>query len=177
MAPSTDTTTVPDAAAFDADAYAGFIGQLELDEIWLASSRVENHVGTRQPIQPDIGIEARARWTARPTGFRAEQVYTVTVRGDRAPALEIDVTFGLSYTSRQPMTDDLFAVFAEANLPLNTWPYLREYVASVFGRVGWLPFTLPTLKRGVPPTETDDEPAPPTPPKRPRKRKAADKAT
>lgn len=162
--------------SFDAEAYATFIGQIELEAIWLVSSRITNYVGTRQPIQAELIIESRPQWNPRPTGFDVELTYTVAVRGEQAAALEIEAAYGLSYASRQPMTDEMFAMFAEANLPLNAWPYLREYVASVFGRVGWLPFTLPALKRGVPPTETDDEPAHPTPPKRPRKRKAADKA-
>jgi hypothetical protein len=49
------------------------------------------------------------------------------------------------------MTERIFAVFQTANLPVNIWPYLRELVASITGRMGWLPITLPTLKRGVPP--------------------------
>jgi hypothetical protein len=154
---------------FDAADYAAFIGQIELVGVWLASSRIVNHVGAHQPIQAEVAVDSRADWETRPAGFEAEHAYRVVVNGERGPALEIDAAFRLAFSSIRPMTADLFQVFGEANLPLNTWPYLREYVASVFGRVGWVPFTLPTLKRGVAPSVPDDAPLA----KKPRRARAA----
>ncbi|MBL0171693.1 MAG: hypothetical protein IPP90_13395 [Gemmatimonadaceae bacterium] len=44
------------------------------------------------------------------------------------------------------MTDAIFAEFERVNLPLNTWPYFREFLQSTLVRAGWPPFVLPAFK-------------------------------
>ncbi|MHB8576340.1 MAG: hypothetical protein ACYDCQ_13525 [Dehalococcoidia bacterium] len=65
------------------------------------------------------------------------------------PLAEINAVFALDFTSPLPMTNTIFPIFSENNLPVNTWPYLREFVSTTLGRMNWTPFTLPALKRGV----------------------------
>ena len=47
------------------------------------------------------------------------------------------------------MSEELFTVFQEVNLPVNTWPYLRSFLADGLGRMGWPPMTLPAFKTGI----------------------------
>lgn len=47
------------------------------------------------------------------------------------------------------MTEEIFSIFREVNLPVNTWPYLREFLASTFGRFGWEPIIIPAYKVGA----------------------------
>ena len=58
----------------------------------------------------------------------------------------------------EPMTEGIFAVFQDVNLPVNTWPYLREFLAATTGRMNWITFTLPALKRGAGPGGDADRP-------------------
>jgi hypothetical protein len=63
--------------------------------------------------------------------------------GVAAEALvRVRATVEVSYTLESAMTDDLFEVFSQRNLPLNTWPYLREFVQSALSRAGWPVYTL-----------------------------------
>ncbi|MBN2053445.1 hypothetical protein JW905_00900 [bacterium] len=39
--------------------------------------------------------------------------------------------------------DSVWDVFSALNIPLNAWPYLREYVQNVTQRLGIPPLTLP----------------------------------
>jgi len=68
---------------------------------------------------------------------------------DQSLLAEIDVTFGLRFTSKEPMSDEIFAIFRDTNVPVNIWPYLREYLASTAGRMNWTVLTLPVLKVAV----------------------------
>ncbi|HEY7031323.1 MAG TPA: hypothetical protein VH482_08360 [Thermomicrobiales bacterium] len=149
-------TAPPEPSPFErgdltAEEYAGFIGQIELREIWLRSAQVANHHGPAAPERVAIGVDSTASCEALPGGFRAVHTYRLRADSGETPGLEIEVSFALDFDSKQPMTDPIFEVFAEYNLPVNSWPYLREYVATTVGRMGWLPFTLPALKRGTRP--------------------------
>ncbi len=119
------------------EAYAVFIAQIELHHVWLIATRVENQVGPEGPRDAvDVRITSEPHWLDRDGGFDATQRYEVQfVTGDASVA-RVDVTFGVRFTSGQPMTEDIFHVFHAVNLPLNTWPYLREFVSTTTGRMG-----------------------------------------
>jgi hypothetical protein len=158
----------------DRNAYAVFISQLELHSIWVESANVANFHGPTLPDGLSIIVDGGNRWESLPDGFRAFQHYRIRLNNQEEKLLaEIQVTFGADYESELPMSDELFATFGDVNLPLNTWPYLREYAASTVGRLGWLPITLPTLKAGtnaVQPTAT-----PAAPPPKPKRKRASSK--
>lgn len=73
----------------------------------------------------------------------------------------IDSVFQLWYEVDEPETvnDDELAAFAEINAVHTAWPYLRELVHSVTGRMGLQPMTVPLLKiRREEPPEPDGQP-------------------
>lgn len=152
-----------------AEEYAAFIGQIELEQIWLRSARIDNRAGATIPDRATIGIEGTADWAATASGFRATQHYQVRVRAADLTLAEIDLAFSLNFASAAPMTEVIFAAFAEINLPVNAWPYLREFLATTMGRMGWTAVTLPTYKVGtpspspVPPDDKSGASAPATP--------------
>lgn len=136
------------------ETYAEFVRQVDLRTIWLQAARVENYHGPETPKQGAFHIDASATWERRSGGFRVLHRSTIRLTGadgDDAdePLADVEVTFGLDFDSTQPMTDALFKIFEEVNLPVNTWPYLREYLATTMGRMSWAPFTLPAVKRGT----------------------------
>lgn len=163
--------------SFSPEQYASFIGQIELDAIWLARSRVENHAGLRSPRHAEVGVSESAQWQPADDGFDIQHQYMLHFHNAGQELAVIDVTFGLHFTSHQPMTDETFEVFRAVNLPVNTWPYLRAYVADTTGRFGWLPFTLPALKRGATnDAATDDTTADVDAARSPRSRSASSKS-
>ncbi len=129
--------------------YAAFIGQIELHTIWLSEVRVRNYCGPDAPDHNSVRISSKAKWELTLSGFRAFTEYKVRLKSDDAPSLDLDVTYGLDFVSSEPMTDEIFLIFRDVNLPVNTWPYLREFVSTTMGRMNWAPFTLPTFKTGT----------------------------
>ena len=61
-------------------------------------------------------------------------------------AVRVSVSLEARYGSKTLMTDAIFAEFERVNLPLNTWPYFREFLQSTLTRAGWPPFVLPAFK-------------------------------
>ena len=138
-----------EAEPIDPAIYNAFIGQIELTSIWLSSSSIENSAGPGSLGEASIDIGASARWESAEVGFVAFQAYDVTFKESDSEVAGISVTFGLEFKSEQAMTDELFTVFQDVNLPVNTWPYLRAFLADALGRMGWPPLTLPAFKTGT----------------------------
>ena len=128
-----------------------FIGQIELTDIWLIQAHVANRHGPHTPVEAAVSFESEATWHTWERGFCVEHAWRVHFDSPDVRLAEVEVTFGLRFSSQQAMTDRVFAVFREVNLPVNTWPYLREFVATTLGRMGCQPFALPALKQGTEP--------------------------
>lgn len=129
--------------------YSAFIDQIELVTIWLSSAQVTNQHGPTTPEKGVLDIQRSAHWEASPSGFRAFHTYTATLKTAETSAVLIEVTFGLEFDSAEPMTDAIFGIFQLVNLPVNTWPYLREFLATTLGRFGWEPIIIPAFKVGA----------------------------
>jgi hypothetical protein len=169
MPPTTDEPLGTEAQRPSASEYSSYVGQIELRAIWLQGAKVVNAAGPVTPEHAAIRVEARAEWEPWGSGFQARHRFTIQVETPDTVLAEIEVTFGLHFASGQPMTEPLFAIFQEVNLPVNTWPYVREFVSTTMGRMNWAPFTLPALRRGAPPLLSNQAPSPS--PGRTRRRK------
>jgi hypothetical protein len=53
----------------------------------------------------------------------------------------------LLYSSKETFSELFFEIFKGINLPINTWPYFREYVSSSISRMNVPPLVLPLFKR------------------------------
>lgn len=62
-------------------------------------------------------------------------------------ALKIMCTYKVVFSTEKPVTNDFMDVFMEINVPMNTWPYFREFVQNMVQRSGFPQLTLPLLKR------------------------------
>jgi hypothetical protein len=159
MPPAMDASSSGEAQRPSATEYNTFVGQIELRAIWLQRAKIVNAAGPVTPEHAAIRVEARAEWEPWGAGFQALHQFTIRVETPDTVLAEIEVTFGLHFASGQPMTEPLFAIFQDVNLPVNTWPYVREFVSTTMGRMNWVPFTLPALKRGAPPVLSNQAPS------------------
>lgn len=141
--------TEKDQPRFSRQEYASFIGQIQLRTVWLEHAKISNYHGPHAPRQATFPFDSHATWTTIDGGFRVLHVYEARVQSRDDVLAEIEVVFGLDFESEQLMSAEIFSVFEDVNLPVNTWPFLREFVSTTTGRMGWVPFTIPALKRGV----------------------------
>ena len=149
VADSSPSPSDSEAEPIDPVIYNAFVGQIELSSIWLSSSSIENPGGPSNPGEANIDIGVSARWESVEDGFVAFHAYDVKMEVADSRVANISVTFGLEFKSEQAMSDELFIVFQDVNLPVNTWPYLRAFLADGLGRMGWPPLTLPAFKTGT----------------------------
>ena len=61
--------------------------------------------------------------------------------------LTIKADFCLIYSSEEEFTEVFFERFKNASLPINSWPFFREFVSNITSRMYIPPLTLPLIKR------------------------------
>lgn len=73
-----------------------------------------------------------------------EHSYQVTAAGptEKNPTISIKCSFYVEYKAEQPVSKEFLEIFSRVNVPVNTWPYFREFVQNMTLRVG-----LPPLQR------------------------------
>jgi len=133
-----------------ASAYNKFINGLQLKNIRLLSSHID--LGNVDPRTEEGGAPLRMKSSAesseRPEGFAVVNTYRIDFQHaqSREDCGFIECTLLVEYDSAISLTDELFKVFCDRNLGLNTWPYFREFVQNTVCRAGLPPLILPVLK-------------------------------
>lgn len=128
--------------------YNSFIRQLELIDLRLVSARIENLGYAEYPANARIHFRSKSSHKNAEGKFEVSHGYNLTIKDmdTKLPVAKLSVLFSLTYSSETPMTDDIFEIFKVYNLPLNTWPYFREFVHNSFARMGWGGIVAPTYK-------------------------------
>jgi hypothetical protein len=129
----------------DPEGYAEFIAGLELlgVELWELSAKLEHRPEGKKGV--NLGIEP---FGPEPLdgGFQAGLVLTVGLLEDGKSFGQIRVKVLARYRSSVLPKDAFFKAFAERNLPLNLWPYLRFYVDFATAQMGLSRLMLPLFK-------------------------------
>ncbi len=126
--------------------YNNFVKQIEIDDIRIVSAQVHIFDYSYFPTSAEVKWRIQASYESAEGQFNVSHRYNVTIldKETKGAKAKISVTFYVSYSSKIPISDDLFAIFKVRNLPLNTWPYLREFVHNATMRMGWPHFIAPT---------------------------------
>jgi hypothetical protein len=139
---------VSDVKPVTPEVYNAFLQGLELDNIRLVSVKAEAKVERPKPAQTNVEIRYEPTWRNREGGFEALAHYKVRFVDEKTRKVQgsIEATFSLLFHSPEPMQDELFVVFGDLNLKINSWPFMRELVQSTMHRLNWPRFPLPLLK-------------------------------
>jgi len=131
-------------------AYNELIANIQLRDIRLHTGRVSFAAKFPDTPGPELrfAMEDAAEYKIYDWGFRARHRYDLTIKQGESEKVyvKISCTFVTDYRSEQPITDELFDIFKKVNLPLNTWPYFREFVQSSTVRIGLPPLVLPVFQ-------------------------------
>lgn len=129
--------------------YNDFIRQIEITDIRLISAKVDNYGYDILPQANKISYSSTAWYDNREDFIDVYDKYNVAVRDteNRKRVAKLTVTFCVTYISKIQMDEDIFDIFIDRNLPLNTWPYFREFTHDTFNRMGWSGIIAPTFKR------------------------------
>jgi hypothetical protein len=134
----------------DPQTYNNFVRGLDPRDLRLVSAQVEapsKYLGGELTGKVDVGL---ATYIPQEGGFAAR--HTLVFEGRCSDSEDVCVTlkvvFEIGYRSETEISDDLFTVFQRVNLPVNTWPYFREFVQSSLARAGWPTTVLPAFHLG-----------------------------
>lgn len=130
----------------DREEYNNFVKQIEVEDIRIVSAQVNILDYSYFPSSAEVKWRTKASYENMEEQFNVFHRYNMTIwdKETKEDKAKISVTFLVSYSSKIPISDDLFTIFKVRNLPLNTWPYLREFVHNTTMRIGWPPFVAPT---------------------------------
>jgi len=126
--------------------YNNFVRHIEIDDIRIVSAQVNILDYSYFPSSAEVKWRMKASYENSEGQFNVSHRYNVTIRDKETneDKAKISVTFYVVYSSKTPITNGFFEIFKARNLPLNTWPYFREFVHNITSRVGWPLFIAPT---------------------------------
>ncbi|HNS73421.1 MAG TPA: hypothetical protein PKI81_08460 [bacterium] len=95
-----------------------------------------------------ISIQSESDFSPDESGFRIRHSCELVGRNSqRKIAIKISAVYLIYFSSHRDMTPEYFAVYKEASLPINIWPFFRELVHATTSRMNIPPLTLPLVKR------------------------------
>ena len=74
---------------------------------------------------------------------RDKLVFSVIEVSSRKHIIDVECCLIVVYDHEDGITEEMFELFRDFNVPVNTWPYFREFVGSATTRMGMPAFTLP----------------------------------
>ena len=126
--------------------YNDFVTQIEITGLHIVSAQINMLDCSYFPSSAEVKWRKTASYEKGEGQFNVFHRYNVTIwdKETKGAKAKISVTFRVVYSSKIPISDDLFEIFKGRNLPLNTWPYFREFVHNAILRMGWPSFIAPT---------------------------------
>ncbi len=134
--------------------YNEFIHSLELVDIYIAELTFKRLKDIPENNQVRVKVTIKA--TKNEYKKVETDLYEITHRvlfkleyvkeGHRNLFFELKVTFKLFYRSKHELTDEIFKIFVERNVPVNVFPFLREIVCNSMYRTGLPPILIPLKK-------------------------------
>jgi Preprotein translocase subunit SecB. len=138
--------------ANEVEQYSRVVKAVELDEIRLLKVVAECTPGT-QPQAIDVETSFRLDKVVDVASGRLEAQAHLLVSGKTAaseePMLRVELSWLVRYRLPQGFStsDETGQSFLDRNVPVNIWPYAREFVSELTARMGFLPpLVLPVLK-------------------------------
>jgi len=132
--------------------YRDFIEGIELENIFFAKGAFELLVPEiPQGETISVSVKERAELLKRDTkAFSIKHIYDLwgsLTKEKGHKCMEVHAEIIVEYSSKKRITNAIFDIFKKVNLPVNTWPYFREYVHNCTARFNLIPLVLPALKR------------------------------
>ena len=143
------TSQMAEKPEISPEEYGEFLQDIELKRIYLADAKAKRK---RSPsLEAVLRFNqdmVKSKFSNIEGGFAATFSFQVQLLEDdnEKPFADLTVTYVAEYSSEQKMTKGIFEIFRQYNLPLNLYPYVREYVHTTTNRMGLPSLILPVLK-------------------------------
>jgi len=139
----------PEKKEIAPELYRKILHGLDLKNLFLTScsSAIDRiNIGTEIKIRIDDNASFRK---TENNEIEISQKYSLEARGQNSKRkfLAIKCEFCLVFSSKEEFSEEFFETFKKANLPINSWPFFREFVYNMTSRMYVPPLTIPLLKR------------------------------
>lgn len=128
--------------------YRSILSGVELEELFLEDGKFYLKL---ENFSPESNIKIKDNATLESVSKEKVDIlhsYTLIVidKKSRKYCLKIEGNFKVVFSCKKEFTQDFFEAFKRINLPINTWPYFREYVNNITSRMNIPPLTIPLLR-------------------------------
>lgn len=131
--------------------YVDFVSSLRIRNVRLTNSSCESLARTVKPSDTKVDVDYKSRYVVLDDSTGDFEVLAV-LRLDFSDIQSgetrghIEVGLAVHYSSDVAITEQIFNEFDNSSVPVNVWPYMREYVHQTLLRMGWPPFILPPYR-------------------------------
>ncbi|HJV47027.1 MAG TPA: protein-export chaperone SecB [Bacillota bacterium] len=137
------------------DQYSKVIDSIELEDIKLRRMSCSTY-DYKEGNQLNVNVAADFELEKLDSEYlRATANFTVNVHNqanEEFSLFTIDCSFLLEYKLKTELAEidkDVIQQFVERNVPVNSWPYAREFISSMTVRMGLPPLVIGTYKIGA----------------------------
>lgn len=129
------------------DDYNRLIRSLNLQDIRM----VRGQFVAEKEYEGEVGLHSNTTFAGRfepiESGFMAFHIISFEGRCQEREEqiVGIEAEYAVKYETDLEINEALFLPFLHLNLPVQTWPFFREFVQSSVSRLHWPQVTLPTL--------------------------------
>jgi preprotein translocase subunit SecB len=128
--------------------YRKILESLQLRKLYLQNFKGQIHLDII-PKAAIVDIACRAKFVLKAENqVEISQTWNIVARDKKSKSecIRISVTYCLVLDSKEKFTKDFFEIYEKTSLPLNVWPFVREFVNSMTARMNVPPLTLPLFK-------------------------------
>lgn len=69
-----------------------------------------------------------------------------TKKGGNKPGFTVEIHYNILYSTKIPITEEIFEIFSQTSVRLHTWPYFRQIVHQMTMLMNLPPLVLDTIK-------------------------------
>jgi len=131
--------------------YSKTLSKTELIDIYLESCLVDIKKESIS-FEKTLEVSIKDRSTFTHDGDKVKVAHKFFLKAThperrKEQLIKITATYCLIYSADSSFDDKFFKVFKDTTLPLNSWPYFREFAQSTTNRMSIPPIILPLIKR------------------------------
>jgi hypothetical protein len=124
--------------------------QVQLHDLRLLNTSCSVPTGGPVKPAPELrqSITVNSSRTTQPPAIMVQISFSlVGADAEKHEGLRVEATFGLMYLTQSPdaISPETLAAFSQTVGVQNVWPYWREFVQSMTGRMGLPPLRMPLL--------------------------------
>ena len=127
--------------------YRQFIKGVELKDLKMVFTQASVKETFKPPANINIKVGAKYK-KLKNQKIKILQKYMIecTRKGKNKPGFTVEIHYNILYSTKIPITDEIFQIFSQTSVRLHTWPYFRQFVHQMTMLMNLPPLVLDRIK-------------------------------